>query len=245
MKKIVILQSNYIPWKGYFDLMWIADEFIILDDVQYTKNDWRNRNQIKTTHGKKWLTIPVSYKFSDRPLISSINVCQRDWTNEHLTHIKSAYYNATFYHEVMPLLESWYNKVKSLKSLSEINLFLLEAITEYLEIDVNITNSKLYISTEELQSLDKNHRLAEICIRANATDYITGPAALSYLKESVFQSCNIKVHVADYNSYAPYPQLHGNFEHHVTILDLIFNLGKSTKDHLRKITLIPPNELIT
>ncbi|WP_374028275.1 WbqC family protein [Bdellovibrio bacteriovorus] len=240
MKKVVILQSNYIPWKGYFDLIWIADEFIILDDVQYTKNDWRNRNQIKTVQGKKWLTIPVTYKFSERPLISSITVCSPNWVEEHLAQLKLAYQGAPYYSEFLPHLESWYGKIKTFDKLSEINLYLLQAIADYLEIGAKLTKSSLYITTQELQSLDKNHRLAEICARAKATDYITGPSALSYLDESVFKSQGINVHVADYGSYGPYPQQHGEFDHYVTILDLIFNLGKNAQTHLRKIKLVSP-----
>ena len=59
LKKVAIVQSNYIPWKGYFDLINLVDEFILFDDMQYTRRDWRNRNIIKTFNGLLWLTIPV------------------------------------------------------------------------------------------------------------------------------------------------------------------------------------------
>ena len=97
MKKIAISQSNYIPWKGYFDLINSVDEFILYDDMQYTKRDWRNRNKIKTPQGLQWLTIPVHTKAKYYQKISEVMISDKDWATEHWQKIKQNYFKAKFF----------------------------------------------------------------------------------------------------------------------------------------------------
>ena len=97
-RTLAVVQPNYIPWKGYFDLIDRADEFILYDDVQYTKNDWRNRNRIKTADGLRWLTISVDYRFSRHQTIRETRIDDTGWVDRHL-HTLRDHYATTRRHE--------------------------------------------------------------------------------------------------------------------------------------------------
>lgn len=228
MKKVAILQSNYIPWKGYFDIISYVDEFVIFDDVQYTKNDWRNRNQIKIQNGLKWLSIPVhySYKGIDTQNINETEVKNFDWTIDHLNNIKQAYKKSPYYNEILNIIEPIYlGKLPT--NLSKINKIFIDLVCDYLGINTRITNSCDYS-----KSNDKTIRLLDICIQLGATHYVSGPAAKSYLDESLFLNKGIQVEWFDYKGYTEYPQLHGDFVHNVSIIDLLFNTGKESKKYM-------------
>ncbi len=231
-KKIVILQSNYIPWKGYFDLLYNCDEFIFLDNVQYTKNDWRNRNQLKTKDGLQWLTIPVNYKFSDRPRISDIKVSDKNWGQQHLAKLQECYQEAP--HFDSHWLSLMYAEAAGLVSLSEINQFLLQQMLFRLGIHKKLSRSVDYMKLSELDSLDSNERLIRLCELAEAQIYLSGPSAKEYLNESMFKENNIAVAYANYENYPEYRQLHPPFAHQVTMLDLIFNTGADTLKYMKK-----------
>ena len=121
MKKVAILQSNYIPWKGYFDIINSVDEFILYDDMQYTRRDWRNRNQIKTANGLLWLTIPVDSKGKFFQKINETKVTGHKWASEHLRSIQLCYAHAPFYKEYEPMLEELYAK-KALRELGRMGI---------------------------------------------------------------------------------------------------------------------------
>jgi hypothetical protein len=105
-KRIAIVQSNYLPWKGYFDLMASVDEFVLYDDVQYTRRDWRNRNQIKTPQGLQWLTVPVRVKGKYHQSIRETEIDdESDWASDHLKALSLNYRKAPFHNDVMGLLE--------------------------------------------------------------------------------------------------------------------------------------------
>ncbi len=221
MKKIGILQSNYIPWKGYFDLINQVDEFILFDEMQYTRNDWRNRNKIKTNNGTIWLSIPVETKNHRNKKISEITIADPKWAIKHWTSIKHAYSKAPYFKEYEDLFRSLYSSVEKEMFLSKINYKFIQAICNILRIDTTITFDRDYGIIE-----GKTERLVDLCKRANGSHYISGPAAKDYLDESLFQTENINVSWMDYSHYATYPQIHGEFEHAVSILDVIFNCGQ-------------------
>src|SRR6056297_2335313 len=104
-KKVAIIQSSYIPWKGYFDIINSVDEFIIYDNVQYTRRDWRNRNLIKTPNGLKWLTIPVAVKGRYYQAIRDTKVSDKDWPNIHWKSIKHHYSKAPCFNYYAERLE--------------------------------------------------------------------------------------------------------------------------------------------
>ena len=224
--KAAILQSNYIPWKGYFDLMNRADVFIIYDEVQYTKNDWRNRNKIKTANGLTWLTIPVKQEKLSQRIIDT-QVHNNDWRRKHWNSITISYSRAPYFRQYRSLFEELYLN-SSETYLSRINYSFFVAINEVLGI-----NTKLVWSNELNLVEGKSERLVDLCKKVGADEYISGPAAKDYLQTDLFEKENIKVSWMDYSGYTEYRQLYPPFEHGVSILDLIFNEGPESSRFLK------------
>ncbi len=231
-KKVIITQSNYIPWKGYFDSITLADEFVLYDDVQYTRRDWRNRNLIKTSQGLQWLTISVEVKGKYFQKIKDTKVSDKKWVNDHLKSIRFNYARARCFKDVFPFLEGIYAEAEKLEYLSEINFLFLSKICDFLGI-----NTPMKVSSEyPYQSNDRNERLVEICKLAGATDYYSGPAAKDYLDVALFEKNGINVHWLDYGGYKEYTQLYPPFEHGVSIIDLLLNEGENSKNYLKYTT---------
>ncbi len=227
MKKIIITQSNYIPWKGYFDSINMADEFVLYDDMQYTRRDWRNRNQIKTKDGLKWLSIPVEVKGKYFQKINETKVSESDWGEKHWNTILHNYSKAKFFNEYKIIFEELYLNSKE-EFLSKINYNFIKAICDILDIRTEMKWSSEFNLLEE-----KTERLVDICKNEGATDYYSGPAAKAYMNEELFEKENIKIHYFDYSGYPEYTQLHGDFTHAVSILDLIFNEGPDSKKFMK------------
>ncbi len=228
MKKIAILQSNYIPWKGYFDIIASVDEFILYDDMQYTRRDWRNRNQIKTPHGVQWLTVPVLVKGKYEQKIRDTEIDGNDWMSAHWKTIVSNYKRTSFFEDIAIWLEPIY--MERVTHLSSLNRRLIEAICNYLGIKTAISNSWDYELIE-----GKSERLASLCTQAGGREYISGPAAKKYIDKAVFEERGIKLSWYDYSGYPEYPQKWGVFTHGVTILDLLFNCGKDSSLYMKYI----------
>lgn len=227
MKKVAILQSNYIPWKGYFDLIAAVDEFIIYDEMQYTKNDWRNRNRIKTQKGVEWLTIPVRVESLNQK-INETFVFDNNWTKKHLSTIQTNYAKANCFKEVKDFIFNLYEEAGKTNNLSKINLLFIEGICNFLSIETKISHSTDYCLDE-----GKTERLISLCKQSQANVYLSGPSAKDYLKEYLFAENKIKLEWMDYSGYREYEQLYPPFEHGATILDLIFNEGKEAKFFLK------------
>lgn len=229
MKKVAIVQSNYIPWKGYFDMIAAVDEFILYDDMQYTRRDWRNRNQIKTPQGLQWLTVPVKVKGKYHQTIRETEIDGADWAGTHWKTIVLNYRRAPHFEEVAAVFEPFYRQHQYIH-LSVLNRELIEAVCGYLGITTKISNSWDYQLIE-----GKTERLADLCSKAGGTEYISGPAAKDYIEEHLFTERGIKLSWFDYAGYPEYPQLWGEFTHGVTILDLLFNCGKSAPRFMRNL----------
>lgn len=232
MKKVAISQSNYIPWKGYFDNIACVDEFILYDDMQYTKRDWRNRNKIKTPKGLKWLTIPVEVKGKFYQKINETNISDQLWFKKHINLLKQNYSNAKHYNSMLTYIEETYNKASKLDNLSEINNIFIKRICSFLNIKTKITLSSEY----KVFGGNPTDQLVNICLQTGATDYYTGSAAKNYIDELSFKEKGINIHYFDYSGYIEYEQLHGEFDHGVSILDLMFNEGKSANKFLKYCT---------
>lgn len=226
MKRVAIVQSNYIPWKGYFDLIASVDEFVLYDDVQFTRRDWRNRNLIKTPQGVRWLTIPVASKGRYHQTIRETAIEGGDWAATHLQSLRSNYRRARFFDQVSELVEPLYAAPSS--SLSDLNRAFLDAICNYLGITTHFTRSADYELAEE-----RTERLASICSQAGADVYVSGPAAKDYLDEAEFRRRGMRVEWFDYSRYPEYPQLWGEFVHGVTMLDLLFNCGPEARNFMK------------
>ena len=227
MKKIAILQSNYIPWKGYFDMIAAVDEFILYDDMQYTRRDWRNRNQIKTPQGVQWLTVPVLVKGKYHQKIRETEIDGTDWADSHWKAISINYRRTPHFDEIAAWLQPLY-LVETYTHVSQLNRHLIEAICNYLGITTVIKNSWDYALLD-----GKTERLADLCVQGAATEYISGPSAKTYVQEQVFSDLGIKLTWFDYAGYPEYPQSWGDFTHGVTILDLLFNCGKESHRYMR------------
>lgn len=226
MKKIAVLQSNYIPWKGYFDLVAAVDEFILYDDMQYTRRDWRNRNLIKTPRGVQWLTVPVRVKGKYHQTIRETEIDGSGWAENHWKNLVRCYRGAPCFREVAEMLETYYRR--HYDRLSTLNRDLIEFVCGYLGITTKISNSWDYRLVA-----GQSERLADLCLQAAGTEYLSGPAARDYLDENVFVGKGLKVTWFDYAGYPEYPQLWGEFNHGVTILDLLFNCGKEASRYMR------------
>lgn len=226
-KRIAIIQSNYIPWKGYFNIIKCVDDFVLLDDVQYTRRDWRNRNLIKTKTGLKWLTIPVDVK--GNYLIKIKDVCSAGsaWRMEHWNQIHEAYKDSPYYPTLAQPFKQLYLESKEI-NLSKINHSFIQLINSLLKIDTPVHWSMDYEGPQE-----KTARLVHICQCLNASEYISGPAAKEYLNVNMFQEKGIEVVWADYTGFAEYSQMYPPFQHGVSILDLLFNEGPNAVHFLK------------
>ena len=228
-KIVAIVQSNYIPWKGYFDLIAAVDEFILFDDVQYTRRDWRNRNQIKTPQGLQWLTVPVKVKGKYRQTIHETKIDGFDWAESHWKSLCQHYRRAPHFIAISQELEPLYLQAEY-THLSKLNRTFIEWVCSKAGIATIISNSWDY------QMIDgKTERLADLCLQAGAYEYISGPAAHGYIDEKVFADRNIKLTWFDYEGYPEYPQLWGDFTHYVSVLDLLFNCGPDSLRYIRRL----------
>lgn len=226
--RVASVQSNYIPWKGYFDLIDEVDEFVLLDEVQYTRRDWRNRNQIKTPRGVRWLTIPVSSKSHRSRAINEIRIADPEWARSHWSAIQQAYRGAPEFEHAARVLEPAYRGAGSLELLSEVNHTFLCRLCSGLEITTKITWSSDYPSPASL-----SQRLLDICQGSGATEYVSGPRARAYLDVGLFEQAGIEVSWFDYSGYPEYRQLHGPFTHRVSIVDLLFCEGNRSRQFLK------------
>lgn len=222
MTKIAMLQPNYIPWKGVFDLINRVDIFVFYDDVQYTSKDWRNRNKIKTSNGEIWLSVPV--KQNRHQLIYEAQIdTTTDWQTKHFKSIKLSYQKAPHYKDYEYLIEEIYLKTKW-KYISELNIFSTKIIAEALGIqtiwkvarELNMSGNK------------EGEKIIKICNALKANHFINGPSAKTFINEELFTMNHIQLEYIEY-AYQEYPQLHGRFSHNVSILDLIFNCGANAK----------------
>lgn len=225
-EKVAILQSNYIPWKGYFDIIRKVDAFVIYDTVQYTRQDWRNRNCIKTPQGLMWLTVPVNSSLTDA--ICEVKIAPKGWKEKHWNSIANNYAKAACFKTHGEMVKEWILG-KDFEFLSEMNTHLIQQVNQFLGIQTKI------IQSTELELLDDRcEKLAHICSQLGAKTYLSGPAAKDYLDESHFQKRNIRVEWMDYSGYPEYPQRFPPFTHGVSIIDLILNTGDEAIDYLNK-----------
>ena len=222
--KIAISQSNYIPWRGYFDMINQCDCFVLYDEVQYTRRDWRNRNKIITPQGPQWLTIPVEAKGKYDQKISETLISSDDWATKHWNTIERNYKKAACFDSFGPFFASLYERGSKIKNLSELNELFITEICDVLRIDTTLRQSSEF----ELPD-DRNDRLISICQDLGANVYLSGPAAKCYLDETQFAAKGIEVEWMTYPGYPEYQQRFGEFEGGVSIVDAILNAGNAKK----------------
>lgn len=215
--KVAVLQSNYLPWRGYFDIIHDVDTFVFYDDVQYTVNDWRNRNRIKSANGPVWITVPVGNQNDRR--ICEVELRDEGWTRKHWRTIEQAYARAPHFPAISGFLGGIY--ARRWTSLSELNQTLVKTIaSDVLGIRTAFRDSREF-------SVDgrKGDRLLRLLMELGATEYVSGPAARDYLDLAAYRDAGISVVWKDYGTYPDYAQLHGPFVPNVSIVDLLANCG--------------------
>lgn len=218
VKTVVVLQSNYIPWKGYFDLIHDADLFIFYDDLQFTKNDWRNRNKIKTPKGSEWITIPVGIDACR--LICEVEIKDSFWQAKHWKTIRQHYSKCPYFTRYQAFFEDVYLG-RQWANLSVLNQHLIRAISsDFLGLATEFGDSREYSLSGQ-----KFDRLLELVTQTGTERYVSGPAAKDYIDSSRFSAAGIELVWKDYSGYPEYPQRFPPFEHGVSILDLLFNVG--------------------
>lgn len=224
--RVGVIQPSFIPWRGYFDFIASVDLFIFYDDVQFSKNGWRNRNRIKTNQGSRWITVPVKHR-SLSQLILEIEIDNKvDWRKSHFGTWKACYSDCPFYSDVIQLLGDLGERA-ALSNLSRFNIELISRITRYLKITTPT------VCSSEWQLAGKGTaRLLDLLMKIGATTYLSGPSADAYLDKDLFRANGISLEYKEYN-YSPYPQLWGEFDGFVTILDMIANCGPASSNMLK------------
>ena len=223
-----IIQSCYIPWRGYFDFINEVDLFIFHDDLQYTKGDWRNRNKIKTPNGLIWLTVPVKYKETSQLICKTEIDYSHKWQAEQINRFKNSYIKSPFFKDALKLLEEGLSYADS--TISQLNIRLIKLICVYLQITTPLAMSIDYAVTGA-----KTDRLINLLKKVGATMYLSGPSAKGYLDENLFRENGISLEYKTYD-YPPYSQLWGEFVGTVSVLDLIANCGPRSREFLKSLT---------
>lgn len=220
--KVAILQSNYLPWKGYFDIIDKVDLFIFHDDLQYTKGDWRNRNKVVGPHGPVWLTIPCGTSEDRR--ICEVRLRDPAWQRKHWNLIVQYYQKAPYWHDYHLFFEEVYLG-RVWENLSELNQYLIREIaTRFLGISTQFDDSRRYGLKEK-----KAARVVELLQKSGASHYLSGPAAKSYLREEDLLPHGISLEWMDYSFYPEYPQGGLPFAHEVSVIDVLFRVGPAAR----------------
>lgn len=220
--KCVILQPSYIPWRGYFHQIAMADVFVFYDDVKYDKNGWRNRNRIKTPSGTRWITIPVltaGLESRQTPIREMCIDWSRNWNKVHWNTLTTYYARAPHFDRYAPLLEPFY--AQRPVYLAD---FTIE-LTIFLARQIGIRHTQ-FVRSSTLPGIggQKTARLIQLLTRLEADHYISGPSARDYLDEECFERSGIRLEYMRYD-YPEYEQLYPPYDPQVSILDLLFMTG--------------------
>jgi len=218
---VTIHQPNYMPWAGFFHKWLISDGFIVLDTVQYHKNEWQNRNRIKTANGAQWITVPVSYRMPQT--IQEVGIAKPNWARKQVSAIEQAYAKAPYLDDYWPELKAVLSK--PWEQVAELNIKLIQTLGEMLDC-----SAPLHLASKmETTSTDPTGRLISLCQELNGDGYLSGREGRGYLEAERFSDAGIDLWFQEVE--APnYPQLHGEFISHLSVIDMLFNLGPATSE---------------
>lgn len=225
MALICIRQPGYLPYTGFFKKIQSSDVFVLLDDVQFEKNDWDNRNKIRTSEGDMWLTVPVLHKFGEK--LNEIKISKNeDWNKKHLKAIQINYQKAPFF-------EKYWKDIKDIidqdwEKLIELNL----ALIQYFNSKLKITN-KMIKSSDLKINVQGSEKLLKICQILNADTYLSGELGKNYLKEEIFHDSDIKI-IYEKFIHPKYSQVYKPFIPNLSVIDLLFNEGDNASDIIQK-----------
>lgn len=228
---VTIHQPEFIPWLGFFNKLWHCDIFIILDKVQFKKNNFENRNKVRTknTPGWTWITIPVLIKGKFGQKIDEVLINDEmapRWRIAILNTIKLSYGRSRYFDDIYPIIEK--NIMQATENLVDINISLLAAIINYLGM-----NKKILRQSDLRVFSDKSQLLAELVRASGANVYLSGQSGKSYLDQDIMQAHNIRVIYQEFK-HPVYKQPHGSFIEGMSIVDLLLNYGKDSVDFIQK-----------
>ena len=223
---VAVHQPQYLPWIGYFDKMRRADVFCYLNDVQYKKNEWQNRNRIKTAQDWQWLTVPVRYRFPEKINEVQINNTTQ-WSKKHLQALKTNYSRAPYFKSYISIFEDTFSR--DWEFISELNIHLIERLKDVLQMQEKTT----IISSELTLREEPTDRLIDICKALGADSYLAGQGGTGYMDAARFEKNGLKVIMQEFD-HPVYSQLFGDFQSHLSIVDLLFNCGPESMDMIRR-----------
>jgi hypothetical protein len=232
-RRVAILQSCYVPWKGYFDIIGSVDVFIVYDDVQYAKAHWHNRNQILTSSGPRWMTIPVLTRGDRFQPIDEVKVSQ-PFAEKHWRSLEHNYGRAAHWGAHRDWLRDLYDRAGAMTGLSEINLMFMRAISRQLGFE-----TEFILSRELGVGGGQTERLIKLCHAVGGTSYLSGPSAAAYIEAAQFEAAGVALEWMRYDGYRPYNQLFAPFTHAVSILDLMLNEGPAARSYMKAPVLGP------
>ncbi|MBN1493687.1 MAG: WbqC family protein [Candidatus Omnitrophica bacterium] len=216
-----IHQPQYMPWLGYFDKIDKADVFILLDDVQFKKNEWQNRNKIRTAQGWQWITVPVLHDFGQK--INTVHIDNnKKWRHDHLRAIELSYGKAPYYGRYKDFIDELYKT--EWFSLAKLNTFIIDKIVGFLGI-----GTKLVLASDFNIQAESTQRLIDLCRAVGADTYLAGADGHKYMDVELFRSSGIVMQTQQYE-HPVYPQLWckkdgSGFVSHMAIIDVLFNHG--------------------
>ena len=225
-KTIGIHQPNFLPYGGFFKKILQSDTFVILDTAQFSKNDWMNRNRIKSNTGPLWITIPVKTSGKSTQLINEVEAIEKaNWRKKHLRSFEQYYRKSPFFTSVFEMIENAYSFETS--CLSEFNTNIIIKFCGYLGIDTEIMPaSKLEAGGQSTE------RLVNICRELKGSKYLYGEGGKNYMEFELFEKAGIELELCGFHA-KPYPQLGGEFEANLSVVDIMFNLGDGSLDFLK------------
>ncbi|NQT81149.1 MAG: WbqC family protein [Candidatus Aminicenantes bacterium] len=223
---VAIHQPQYLPWLGYFDKIDRSDVFIFLDNVQFKKNEWQNRNKIKTSEDWQWLSVPVIHRFTQKIYEVEINNTVQ-WGRKHLNALVTNYSKAPFFKEYIGFFEQAY--AQDWNNLVDINIHIIK----YLTMVLGILDKKLVLASELDTREEPTERLIDICRQERGDVYFSGKDGAKYMNTEKFKEEGIRIIFQDYK-HPQYTQLYGSFEPYLSIIDLLFNCGPKSLSVLRK-----------
>ena len=231
MKRIVISQPMFFPWVGLFGEVRLADVYVHYDDVQFSKGSFTNRVEVKTPRGSKWLTVPLK-NLKLGQLIKDVALQDvDDWRKSHVGLLAQAYSQAPYFQDMLAIVERVY--ARPLTNLADLTMRSMEEIWNYF----GLAAGRIFLKSSELGIPGKSsQRVFDIVKHLGGDVYITGHGAKNYLDHELFERNGVSVQYMRYER-APYPQLHGAFDPHVTILDLIANTGHAGIEYIRSGTV--------
>jgi hypothetical protein len=227
---VAVHQPQYLPWLGYFDKIRRADVFCYLDNVQYKKNDWQNRNRIKTAQGWQWLTVPVQYRFPQKINEVTINNAV-NWKHKHFQTLVTNFNRAPFFEEYAKLLEQVFSEEWAF--LSDLNIALIERI----KAAFGLGQAPAVRSSEFSLSEDPTDRLIDICKVLKADTYLSGPDGVKYMDLDRFKQRGVQVVVQEF-VHPVYPQLFNSFQSQMSVVDLLFNCGPKGIERIAEVNPI-------